>query len=115
MGPVQDSALGFIDAATLSQDDILPVDLYLTEQYSLEVNYIVHNPKHRWDVHIGPVTCVMSVGVQHAIYILLPLASRSAVHCTVGLQSCHGSTCCVQMYAHKHACSPCMLTSLVAL
>ena len=53
VGPVQDSALGFVDAATLSPDDILPVDLYLTEQYSLEVNYIVHNPSHRW-------TCILA-------------------------------------------------------
>lgn len=48
VGPVQDSALGFVDAATLSKDDILPVNLFLTEQYSLEVNYIVHNSSHRW-------------------------------------------------------------------
>lgn len=48
VGPVQDSALGFVDAATLAHDDILPVDLHLTEQFSLEVNYVVHNPSHRW-------------------------------------------------------------------
>ena len=52
VGPVQDSALGFVDAATLSKDDILPVNLFLTEQYSLEVNYIVHNSSHRWDLQI---------------------------------------------------------------
>lgn len=56
VGPVQDSALGFVDAATLSQKDILPVDLYLTEEYALEVNYIVHNPSHRWGMHMDLVT-----------------------------------------------------------
>ena len=47
VGPVQDSALGFVDAATLSQHDILPANLFLTEEFAIEVNYIVHNPSHR--------------------------------------------------------------------
>ena len=47
IGPVQDSALGFVDAATLSQHDILPANLFLTEEFAIEVNYIVHNPSHR--------------------------------------------------------------------
>ncbi|DBA91397.1 TPA: hypothetical protein ACH3X2_003929 [Trebouxia sp. C0005] len=48
VGPVQDSALGFVDAATLSQHDILPANLFLTEEFAIEVNYIVHNSDHRW-------------------------------------------------------------------
>lgn len=47
VGPVQDSALGFVDAATLSQHDILPANLFLTQEFAIEVNYIVHNPSHR--------------------------------------------------------------------
>ena len=47
VGPVQDSALGFVDAATLSQHDILPANLFLTEEFAIEVNYIVHNSNHR--------------------------------------------------------------------
>lgn len=47
VGPVQDSALEFVDAATLSQHDILPANLFLTEEFAIEVNYIVHNSNHR--------------------------------------------------------------------
>ena len=46
-GPVQDSALGFIDAATVSPEDVLPVQLHLSPEEMHEVNYLAHNPNHR--------------------------------------------------------------------
>ncbi len=46
-GPVQDSPLGIVDAATLALEDILPVQVHVPGGVVREVNFIAHNPKHR--------------------------------------------------------------------
>ena len=46
-GPVQDSALGFIDAATVKAQDLVAVPVHVAENFTHEVSYVVHNPDHR--------------------------------------------------------------------
>ncbi|DBB06063.1 TPA: hypothetical protein ACH3X3_009633 [Trebouxia sp. C0006] len=47
-GPVQDSPLGMMDAATLSVDDILAVKVHVEGGHVHEVNFVAHNPDHKW-------------------------------------------------------------------
>ncbi|KAL0019691.1 hypothetical protein WJX79_009024 [Trebouxia sp. C0005] len=47
-GPVQDSPLGMLDAATLSVDDILAVNVHVEGGYVHEINFVAHNPDHKW-------------------------------------------------------------------
>ena len=47
-GPVQDSPLAVCDAATVSQEDLVPIKLIFPERVG-SVYSVSHNPKHRWN------------------------------------------------------------------
>lgn len=47
-GPVQDSPLGMVDAATVSKSDLVPVALTFPGGYTHEVNFVASNPDHRY-------------------------------------------------------------------